>query len=72
MGETLHVGWNIIFLHQVIPHGASLADVVTDLYHSAHHLKPYKQMEMGGCRLVKEMKTENDVRKNVQAFVITA
>lgn len=39
MGEALHVGRNIVLLHQVVPHGAGLADVLTDLHQFAHHLR---------------------------------
>lgn len=38
LGETLHVGRDIVLLHQVIPHGCGFADVLADLHQFAHHL----------------------------------
>lgn len=50
MRKTLHVGRHVILFHQVIPHGAGLTDVLTDLYQFAHHLRPEKKRKVVyGC-----------------------
>lgn len=51
LGETLHVGWDIVLLHQVIPHGCGFADVLADLHQLAHHLSGTAEPRCGrACR----------------------
>lgn len=38
VGEALHIGRDVVLLHQVIPHGAGFADILPDLNQLAHHL----------------------------------
>lgn len=70
MGEALHVGRDIVLLHQVVPHGAGFADVLPDLEQLAHHLRggrpAYGQV---GFQRVNEKKTEDDTRKGKRASV---
>lgn len=74
MRETFHVGRNIILLHQVIPHGTGLTDVLPDLYQFAHHLRSYKDRRVVyGCfRRINEKTTKKNIRKGEQASVMMA
>lgn len=47
VGETLHIRWDIVLLHQVIPHGSGFTDVLTDLHQPAHHLSPTREWRYG-------------------------
>lgn len=75
MRKTLHISWHIILLHQIIPHGAGLTDILADLHQFAHHLRVHKKgrwcMGVGFRRICEEQK-EKDVRKGELASVATA
>lgn len=74
MRKTFHVGRNIVLLHQVIPHGTSLTDVLPDLYQFAHHLRLYKDRRVvyGRFRRINGKMMEKSIRKGEQASVMMA
>lgn len=74
MRKTFHIGWHIILLHQIVPHGASFADVLTDLYQFAHHLSVHKNRWcMGvGSREGNAQQKKKGLRKGKLASVATA
>ena len=65
MGETLHVSRHIILLHQVIPHGAGLTDVLPNLYQFAHHLRGYTERGGVGFRRVNEKETKKERKERL-------
>lgn len=63
MGETLHAGWNIILLHQVIPHGVGLTDVLPDLHQFAYHLRQSKDGKVACGRAFQESELDQEKTK---------
>lgn len=70
MGEALHVGRNIVLVHQVVSHGAGLADVLADLDQFAHHLRVTNRSVPGNEQRKKFR--WRDVRKSKRTAVTPA